>query len=283
MPELPEVETIRRELDQRIKGLTVENIEVRAPKMVSGDIKNVIGAKITNVGRRAKILLIDLDNNFSLVIHLKLTGQLVYMTDKELVAGGHPVPPTNQPLPNQTTRVIFDFNNGAKLFFNDLRKFGWIKIMPIAEIPKIFYGKFGPEPFKSDFTYQWYSDLLARKTTKIKQLLMDQESISGIGNIYSDEALWCARIHPLRKAKSLLETERKKLFDCISRVLALALEKGGASENAYVNALGEKGDYMKVASVYRQEGKKCSRDDGGIIKRLKIGGRSAHFCPVCQK
>ena len=243
MPELPEVETIRRQLAEKIIG------------------KKLGGRKITGVRRRAKILMIDFADGRSLAFHLKLTGQLIF--------DGKPSP---------YTRKIFNFDDGSRLIFNDLRKFGWVKELKET---KTLEEKFGPEAL--DIKLDTFFELLRRRpNAKIKSLLMDQKFVAGIGNIYSDEILFAAKVHPLRHAKALSAEEAKKIFQNIKKILKKAIKHRGSSVESYIDACGKKGDFVKYHKVYQREQKRCGRC-GGIIKRIKISGRSAHFCPKCQK
>lgn len=229
---------------------------------------------------------------FSILIHLKLTGQLIYQDKKTRVAGGHPIPPLNLPVPNKTTRVIFSFTSGpasprlrgaSHLYFNDVRKFGWVKIIENEEskIREAIGMELGPDPLTMSFE-DFKSRLVKRGQMRIKKLLMDQAFVAGIGNIYSDEALWQARIHPKRSAASLSEGEIKELFDGIRDSLKLAIEKGGSSASAYVDSGGERGLYLSYARAYHMTGRPCARCQTPIV-RQKMDGRSAHFCPSCQK
>jgi len=243
MPELPEVETIRRQLAQKIIG------------------KKLNGRKIINIRRRAKILIIDFTDSPSLIFHLKLTGQLIF--------NGKPSP---------YTRKVFNFDDGSRLVFNDARKFGWWKkVKETKEIEK----EFGPEPLEIDF--ETFKNLLTKRpNAKIKPLLMDQKFIAGIGNVYSDEVLYAAKVHPLRHVKTLNSKEIEQIFQNIRKILNAAIKHQGSSVEYYRDACGKEGHYVKYHKVYQKEGQKCRRC-GTIIKRIKIGGRSAHFCPFCQK
>ena len=243
MPELPEVETIRRQLAKKIIGKKIE------------------GKKITGLRRRAKILIIDFNDGSSLIFHLKLTGQLIFNGE-----------------PSRHTRHIFKFDDGSKLVFNDIRKFGWWKhVQSSKDVEKTF----GPEALKVDL--KGFENILEKRpNAKIKPLLMDQKFIAGIGNIYSDEILFVAKVQPLRRVKTLTSEEIKAIWSNIGKILKLAIKNRGTSENTYLDATGKKGDYLKYLKVYRKEGQKCPRC-GGMVKRIKIGGRSAHFCPKCQR
>ena len=242
MPELPEVETIRFQLLRKIVG------------------KKLDGNKITNVRRRAKILIIDFADGESLLFHLKLTGQLIF--------DGKILP---------YTRKVFNFDDGTKLIFNDVRKFGWWKKVKDT---KTIEKDLGPEPLTLGLNT--FKAILKKKpNSKIKPLLMDQKVIAGIGNIYSDEILFASKVHPLRLAKSLEEEEIKRIYQNIKKILKAAIKSHGSSIAHYVDACGRKGNYTNWHKVYQKEGGKCPRC-GSVIKRIKISGRGARFCPKCQ-
>lgn len=283
MPELPEVETIKLGLRDKIIGLRISNIEVRVAKIFQGNPKEVIGAKIKSISRRAKILIFDLDNGESLVIHLKLTGQLVYHKNGASAIFGHPIPFAGTTLPAKTTHVIFSFSDGSRLFYNDVRKFGWIKIIKTSALPKLkIMAEFGLEPLTPAFTKNKFKEIILRKKTPIKLVLMDQVQIAGVGNIYANEALFLAGIHPQRKANTLSGKEVEKLYKSLLSVLKEGIKYGGSSENAYVDALGHFGKMQEHFRVYGKNGGKCPKCKG-VIKRIVLSGRGTFFCPVCQR
>lgn len=287
MPELPEVETVRIGLQRLLPGHVISDVEFDWPKGFPNDpeaVKQfVIGAKVVKVRRRAKVLIIDLDSEYSLVIHLKMTGQLVYRSEKEKFGAGHPNDSLIGELPDKSTRVTLTLN-GAKLFFNDQRKFGWVKLMPTAEIMEMsFFKKVGPEPLDPQFTAADFIKRLDRRSnSNIKAALLDQTVIAGVGNIYADESLWAAKIHPLTKVGDLSKARLTKLFTELQYVLTLSIEKGGSSDKNYVNAEGKKGSYMSFAKVFRLEGQPCPRC-GRIIEKTRVAGRGTHVCLNCQK
>ncbi|TAH34126.1 DNA-formamidopyrimidine glycosylase [Candidatus Saccharibacteria bacterium] len=273
----------------------------------------LIGASVTAVKRRAKVLLIELSSHYSLVIHLKMTGQMVFIGKPEkqnverrtkneegrpssaldvLRSGsnevrfgaGHPNDSLVNALPDKSTRVEFAFTDGSKLFFNDQRKFGWVKLIPTVEVPNIdFMRKVGPEPLDASFTAkQFIERLQRRKNTNIKAALLDQTVIAGVGNIYADESLWGAKIHPTTLVKDVSTQKLSTLFTELQYVLNLSIEKGGSSNHTYVNAEGRKGSYMNFARVFRRESLECPRCGTTIIK-LRVAGRGTHICPHCQK
>lgn len=295
MPELPEVETVRRGLSRLLPGLQIIAVNFDWPKSfpnAPADVEQfVIGAKIVDVKRRAKVLMIELSTNYSLVIHLKMTGQLVFVaaagqqpSADSRFGAGHPNDSLIGELPDKSTRVTLSLNDGSKLFFNDQRKFGWMRLIPTPEVQNLdFFKKVGPEPLSSDFNWQIFRDRCQRrKNSNIKSVILDQTVLAGIGNIYADESLWGAKIHPSTLVKDISGAQFHKLYDKIVSVLKLAIEKGGSTNRNYVNAEGKKGSYMDFARVFRRENQPCSRC-GTTIEKIRVAARGTHVCPSCQK
>ena len=286
MPELPEVETVKRGLEKLLVGHKVTDVSFDWPKSfpnAKNDVnKFLIGAKITDVRRRAKVLMIDLDSKYSLVIHLKMTGQLVYR-GKDSFGAGHPNESLVGELADRSTRVTLTLDNKANMFFNDQRKFGWMRLLPTIQIKELdFFKKFGPEPLDSSFkTGDFYIRLQRRKNSKIKAVLLDQAVLAGVGNIYADESLWGAKIHPSTLVSNIPKKRIEILFKELQFVLNLAIEKGGSTDKNYVNAEGKKGSYMDFARVFRREKLPCPRC-GTIIIKTRVAGRGTHICPTCQ-
>lgn len=287
MPELPEVETIRLGLTELLLGRTIAAVDFDWPKSFpnsGADVQQfLIGASITKVRRRAKVLIIELSTNYSLIIHLKMTGQLVFTSSNERFGAGHPSDSLIGELPDKSTRVTLRFSDDSQLFFNDQRKFGWMRLLPTIEIMNLdFFKKVGPEPLATDFTWQVFRErLLRRPNSNVKAVLLDQTIIAGIGNIYADESLWGAKIHPATLVSKLSLQQFKALHKELIFVLKLAIEKGGSSNKNYVNAKGKKGSYMSFARVFRREGQACPRC-GTIIIKTRVAGRGTHLCPHCQ-
>lgn len=270
MPELPEVETIKLQLEKRLVGCKIIEVDIRTPKSFPDDEKLIIGAKIKALRRFGKVVVIDLDNKYSILVHLKLTGQLLVNGN----IGPH-------------TRVILNLDKGKKLIFNDLRIFGWMKIVKNEDVlTRGFIGKLGPEPFR-DLTFKLFKETLSKTTRPIKIVLMDQEKISGIGNIYAVDGLWLAGIDPKRKANDLSLTEQQKLYKAVLKVLKDGIKFGGASDQHYVKPDGTKGEYQDHFLVYGRQGELClkpaCRKEGIKIKKYFLGGRGTYFCPNCQK
>lgn len=288
MPELPEVETVRAGLARLLPGLVIRSVDSNNAKSfpnVPEDVRAfLIGASVAEVRRRAKVLLIELSSKYSLVIHLKMTGQLVFQGEEVRFGAGHPNDSLVHELPDRSTRVIFEFTDGSKLFFNDQRKFGWVRLLPTAEVVNIdFMQKLGPEPLASDFTWRALGERLQRRrNSNTKAVLLDQTVVAGIGNIYADESLWGAKIHPSTLVKNLPDLKIKKLYESLVTVLRLSIEKGGSTDRNYVSAEGKKGSYLSFANVFRRDGQPCPRC-GTMIIKLRVAGRGTHICPKCQK
>ena len=288
MPELPEVETIRRGLSTLLIDQEIESVDFDWPKSFPNSKQDVdeflVGAKVSQVKRRAKVLLIELSSQYSLVIHLKMTGQLVYRSSSFNFGAGHPSDSLLGLLPDKSTRIIIKFTNNSQLFFNDQRKFGWMRLMPTSEIVNLdFFKKVGPEPLASDFNWQVLKRrLLKRPRSSIKAVILDQTVIAGIGNIYADESLWGAKIHPLKQVIDLRDIDIKRLYKEIVFVLNLSIEKGGSTDRNYLNAEGKKGSYLSFARVFRRQNMPCPRCNH-LIQKIRVASRGTHICPYCQR
>lgn len=287
MPELPEVETVKRGLSRLVIGKIVSSAESNWPKSfpnLQADVDLfLIGARIIGVRRRAKVLIIDLDTKYSLVIHLKMTGQIVYK-GRESFAAGHPNDSMIGELPDRSTRVILGFDDGSNLYFNDQRKFGWVRLMPTVEIPNLpFMLKVGPEPLTAEFTAKLFINRVKKRAnTTIKAAILDQSILAGVGNIYADESLWGAKIYPGNRVRDISYSKLTKLHKEIVYVMTLSIEKGGSTDKNYVDAEGKKGNYLEFARVFRRENLPCPRC-GTVIVKTRVAGRGTHYCPKCQK
>jgi len=287
MPELPEVETVRRGLSALIVGKTIasetHDTEKGFPNAPDDVQAFMIGATVTAVERRAKVLMINLSTDYTLLVHLKMTGQMVYVDPETRFGAGHPNDSLVDALPDRSTRVTIVFSDGAQLFFNDQRKFGWMRLLPTIEVPNIdFMKKVGPEPLAAEFTPEEFAQRFERRQrTNIKAALLDQTIVAGVGNIYADEALWGAKLHPRRLVSSLGANDFHSLYRKLREVMTLAIEKGGSSNHTYVNAEGKRGSYMDFARAFRREGLPCPRC-GTTIEKLRVAGRGTHICPHCQ-
>jgi formamidopyrimidine-DNA glycosylase len=292
MPELPEVETIVCGLKRKILGRKTRAVwsdfkkMIKRPNSFEEFKKEVIGGKIKNVRRRGKNILIDLSQNKTLLIHQKLTGHLLlgkWKFKKNQWISQISGPLFTDPM-NRFLHLIFFLDNGQQLALSDLRKFAKVELWSKKELESSRkFGALGPEPLEKNFTLKKFQKALEERKGKIKQILMNQEVIAGIGNIYSDEILWQAKVNPLKDVQKLRKKEIKAIYEAMRKILKKAIELKGDSMRDFRLITGEKGKYQEAQKVYQQEGRPCQRKDGGTIKRVKIGGRSARFCPICQK
>ena len=315
MPELPEVETIRRGLGRIIVNRTVKGTEnFNSPKSFPNTLADVeqflIGATVKDVRRRAKVLLIDLSTEYTLVIHLKMTGQIIWIADTSRqvsfrgrgVVGeftsptngggepllrwgaGHPSDSFVHTLPDNTTRERLDFTDDSHLYFNDLRKFGWMRLYPTIEVPNIdFMQKVGPEPLEDEFTStEFIPRIRKRNGTTIKAAILDQTVLAGVGNIYADESLWMTEVHPATRVRDVTDKQLAELLTNIKAVMSLSIEKGGSTDKNYVDTEGKKGSYLQFANVFRREGQACPRHPDIQIEKIRVAGRGTHVCPICQ-
>jgi formamidopyrimidine-DNA glycosylase len=284
MPELPEVETVRRGLSEILPGAKLLNVEIREPKSARGDLNQLTHARAKSLRRFGKMLVIDFDNNFSIAVHLRMTGQLIFRDQKSQnqFAGGHPTDSAMGALPDKSTRVILKFSNGT-LFFNDQRKFGFMQIEPTAQIASIpFLQKLGPEPFDANSRAQIVQNIQKHRNAEIKAVLLDQTVIAGLGNIYADESLWLAQIHPATRVAKISVRKLAELIQYAADVMNESIQIGGTTFSDFRNARGEVGEYVDHLRAYGRAGKPCLRC-GTAMQKIRIAGRGSTFCPHCQK
>ncbi len=280
MPELPEVETIRSKLHREIIGKKIKSIKILEKKQFSGNPKTVEGKRIIDIKRVGKLLSMVLENKLFINIHLKLTGQILFASNINEAVFKNTIPFTGtNKMPSKTTRVIITFSDNSGLFFNDMRKFGWMKISDKQEIPKAI------DILSPNFTLEYLEKVINQSKKPVKVLLMDQDKMAGIGNIYANEALFLAHIHPERKANTLNVTEIKSLYQAVKKVIEEGIKYKGSSaaDEAYITPEGERGSMQQHFHVYQQEGKPCPKGCSGTVKRIKQAGRSSFYCPRCQK
>jgi formamidopyrimidine-DNA glycosylase len=351
VPELPEVETVRAGLERLIVGATIASVEPLQPSSLRGDVASALGRRVLGARRRGKVLIVDLQDGYSLVAHLKMTGQLVFRpataaassaaspaparlgkatgSSPDPVAaptpatpsahtasgrapgpagpppagpaasaqplapgptappgawgGGHPSDSLIGPLPDNSTRVIIGFADGARLYFNDQRKFGWLAVMPTDQVEEIpLLAKMGPEPFEQEAWPEFRRRARRHQRAPVKAVLLDQSVVAGIGNIYADEALWAARIHPETPVGALSDRALKRLLEAAAEVMALSLSLGGSTDRNYVDAEGRRGAYLDFAKVFRRQGQPCERCGRPILK-TRVAGRGTHLCARCQR
>ena len=286
MPELPEVETIRRDLLKKIKGKKIIEVKIKKSSMVKGStisfIRKIKNQKINDIKRIGKLLIFDLGKNINILVHLKMTGQLVYKNGAKSVAGGHNIPKNNNKLPNKYSHIIIYFSDGGKLYFNDLRQFGYMRLVDDKQRDKVIE-KFGIEPLTKNYTLENFKKVFLKRQGILKAVFLNQQLLAGIGNIYADEICFAAGILPSRKVNKLTKQEVEKLFLVSEKIIKQAIHMRGTTFNDYVDADGNKGNYFKLLKVYGREGKKCKRCLHGKIKKIRLVGRGTHFCSNCQK
>lgn len=268
MPELPEVETVRRQAEKILVGQVIDAIEVKRASVIRGEIQKLKGQEIIGVRRFAKLLVLDFANQISLAIHLKMTGRLsVFSQESEFFPHTH---------------VVFTLSGGKLLTFSDLRRFGYLQVVSTGKVTDLpFVKTLGKEPL-STLKLADFQLILSRSHRPVKLLLLDQTKIAGIGNIYANEALWLSKIHPKQAANTLDATTAKRLLSAIEAVLKEGIARGGASDNTYRDLKGEKGHYQDFFKVYGRKGEPCPRGNGRI-ERFALGGRGTFICSACQK
>lgn len=288
MPELPEVETVRRSIRPVLLGRRLLRFSLRLQKLVqvgSLPVRRVVGSTVTSISRRAKLLLIGFSNGYTLVIHLKMTGQIIVRAgDGHDRIGGHPIPKGEQDLPNRYTRAIWYFDRRTTLYFNDVRKFGYLRCVKTGDLPQLFSKlRLGSEPLDSRFTLAKFMTLAKQRPKKmIKEFLLDQTGVAGLGNIYADEVDFAARLHPQQRLGSLRQNDIKAVYQAIRRILRFAVTQRGTTLRNYRDGKGRQGGMQFHLAVYGRTGRPCPRC-ATLIVREKIGSRSAHFCPHCQR
>lgn len=291
MPELPEVETVRRDLSA-FTGHKIVALKILSPKSALPSAaflkKNLLGQKLTKIDRRGKLLILSLASGKFLLIHLKMTGQLIYETKQMRVVGGHSLSDgsweksVGGKLPNRQTRAIFDFENGGRLFFNDLRKFGYLKLVDGPELKRILETSYGPEPLTKELTPEYLERVFKSRRITIKAALLNQKLIAGLGNIYVDEALFAANIRPQRVAGKVSKKELTGLISEINRIIKLAIKNRGTTFSNYVDSRGRRGNFSRLLKVYGRSKEPCFVC-GREISKIKLSGRGTHYCAHCQK
>lgn len=275
MPELPEIETIKRQLSGKITAKKIQAVEILDDKLygyLSTDtLEKLTGREVKKISRRAKVLILELDRGLLVAFHLKMSGQIIFANQ------------FLQTFPNKHTRAIFKFTDHTRLYFQDTRRFGWIKVFPAVKLETaLFKDPLGPEPLEKNFTVEYLKAVLAGSSRAVKMAIMDQKVLAGLGNIYASEALFLSGVRPQRPANSLEDKEIERLYQAIKKVLFKAIEHKGSSRDRYRDIYGEKGKYQLHFLVYNRSGQKCRRCQSKI-KRIVLGGRSSFFCLNCQK
>jgi formamidopyrimidine-DNA glycosylase len=283
MPELPEVETIRRRLAERIVGKTISGIVIFRDKSFQGDQSLLLDKTIQNVGRKAKILQLIFSDDLFLLVHLKMTGQLILQqASGERVGGGHPTADWVQTLPSKHTRVEIKFSDGDTLFFNDQRVFGWLKVADVQTKNKEF-SNYGKDINDETLTFAEFAEKISQTRRPVKLALLDSALVAGLGNIYVCDALNLAQVSPFRAANTLTSDELQKLFTAAQTVIERGIElKGTTFDGKYVDIAGFAGGYQTQALAYGRAGQPCY-NCGAEIKKLQQNGRGTYYCPECQK
>jgi formamidopyrimidine-DNA glycosylase len=284
MPELPEVETIRRQLEPELRGRRIERLEVLDPRWTRPvdprRVERQVGGRaIVGLRRRGKYLMMELEGEVTLVMHLRMTGNLLLVEEGELVVAADEE--AFRPVEDPYLRARFELDDGRELWFSDARRFGEAFMLPSDRVDERFSGRLGVEPFSDEFSAETIERLAAGRKAPLKSFLLDQSRIAGVGNIYADEALWRAELHPLSPAGSMRREHAEALREGVREALRVGLDGGGASIDDYLDARGRRGSMQDEFLVHRREGEPCPRD-GTPIRRIVVSGRSTYFCPTCQ-
>ena len=285
MPELPEVETIRHDLEKKIINTKIISIFVSPKAKVfptkNSFVKILHNVKVKKIDRIGKLLILVLDNGKYLLIHLKMTGQLIYQCGGKMIGGGHSDKQIFQKLPNNSTRIFLDFSDGGRLYFNDQRRFGYMKIVDKSVLNKE-KNKYGIEPLQKNFTLANFQTALQNRKTSIKAVLLNQKIIAGVGNIYADESCFLAGIKPSRKVNTLTSGEIKKLHQALEKIIVKSIQERGTTFNHYRDSEGKKGNFVSFLKVYGRGGQECKKCHKKL-KKAKVVGRGTVFCENCQK
>ncbi len=288
MPELPEVEVVKKSLERELRSLTIKKVKIYDGnlryKVKKQDFNKIIGLKILKIKRRSKYLLFFLSGNYLILAHLGMTGKFLILKKDNFKLKTSFYYQT-ETLVNKHNRIQFFFNNKIRLIYNDVRKFGFIKVDKTAGLKLIKHiNKLGPEPLSRNLNFNYFKRFINGKKRSIKELLMDQKFISGIGNIYANEILFRSKIKPNRGANKLKSREIIKLVYFTKKILRSAINFGGSSIKNFSNTIGKTGNFQQHFNVYAKNGKKCSNADcKGIIKKMVISGRASFYCSICQK
>lgn len=283
MPELPEVETVRRDLERYLIGKEIVGVEVKDVKVSAGTdlVKALIGKAFERIDRRGKLLMLRIDEDRWLLVHLKMTGQLIFKSKTAHIGGGHSLNSVDDRA-NRFNRVMMTFADGSTLAFNDMRRFGYMKIVDDAERRRIDEEDFGIEPMTKGYVIEAFRKAMGKKKTSVKAWLLDQKSIAGVGNIYADEACFLAGILPWRPLPSLSTEDVDRLFTAVESVITTAVENRGTTFKNFIDGNGEEGYNADFLKVFDQTGEPCQVCLSLILK-TRHAGRGTHYCEVCQK
>lgn len=287
MPELPEVETIRSDLAKKILRKEIVQVDFLLPRIIKGNRKalkdTLMNNQFTAITRKGKLMVFHIGKSDKLMlVHLKMTGQLIYQKGVRVIAGGHSDSHVINELPNRHSRVIFVFKDNSKLFFNDLRTFGYLELIDKVQLPDKTKN-YGLDAINDKVDKKWFIAKVKQRKTSIKAVLLDQKLVAGIGNIYADEILFKAQVKPWRKANTLKISELENIFKSIRPILELAIKNRGTTFNNYRDSDGNKGNFVSKLKVFDRKGERCKRCKTGVIQKIKVAGRGTHYCDMCQK
>ncbi len=287
MPELPEVETVRLQLLHKVVDKRIKKVEIFHQKTVGHDRTfgdRLTGKTIDHIDRVGKLMIWNFkrEPDLFLLTHLKMTGQFFYRDKAGIAGGGHSMTATDtRELPGKHTRVAFWFTDGSRLFFNDMRLFGYTKLATAVEVTKA-RAQFGPEPIREDFDVELFIEKLRKRKTSVKAALLDQSFIAGLGNIYVDEALFRSAVRPARRAHTITRTEAQAIALHGGAVMRHSIEVGGTTFQHFADTGGENGNYTDFLQVFGKQNTPCVIC-GTLIKKVRVAGRGTHYCPTCQK
>ena len=289
MPELPEVEVVKRSLERNILNLIIKKVKIKDAnlryKVDKTRLLKLIGKKITKIERRSKFLIFEIGKTFQMLVHLGMTGKFFFVDKKKIKFKTSFYYNLNNKKDFKHDRVIFFFQNNQKLIYNDIRKFGFIKFYNLRNYNKISHLKnLGPEPLGKNFNTNYFKKYIFNRNRNIKNILMDQNCVSGLGNIYVNEILFLSKVKPTRKVKSLKKKEINNIIKNSKNILAKSINYGGSSIKDFSSENGKKGSFQQFFKVYGREGEKCSNVDCITnIKRIVVSNRATFFCKNCQK
>ncbi len=289
MPELPEVEVVKRSLERKIQNLIIKKVKINDGnlryKIDKDKIQNLTGKKIQKINRRSKFLIFKIDHSCTMLVHLGMTGKFFFIDNKNVKYKTSFYYKLDKKKDNKHDRVIFIFKNNQKLIYNDIRKFGFIKFFNPNNNEKIFHlNKLGPEPLQKKYNPNYLREYISGRKRTIKDILMDQKCVSGLGNIYVNEILFLSRVKPTRQVINLKNFEINKIVKITKKILKIAIKHGGSSIKNFSNEDGKKGDFQQHFNVYGRKGEKCSNIDcNENVTKVVISNRATFFCKRCQK
>ena len=289
MPELPEVEVVKRSLERKTQNLIIKKVEIYDGnlryKVNKDEIQKLSGKKFKKIYRRSKFLIFKIDHSCAMLVHLGMTGKFFFIDNKKIKYKTSFYYSLNEKKDKKHDRVVFIFKDNQKLIYNDIRKFGFIKFFHPNNNKKIFHlNKLGPEPLEKKYNLNYLRKYISGRKRNIKDILMDQRCVSGLGNIYVNEILFLSKVKPTRQVINLKNSEINNIVENTKKILKIAIKYGGSSIKNFSNEDGKKGDFQQHFNVYGRKGKKCSNVDcNQNITRIVVSNRATFFCEKCQK